>query len=203
MISKHREMITHIFNASNVLVSMLNDVRTFVETQCGELDVTPVIVNVHNLLEELLAAPQEKAREHGWTFDISMGSGIPEHIMCDPKYLTQLLEHLLNFPLGFTEKRGITVTATEGKERDATQAVMYDLSFAISYTDVAFSPETVHHIQQLLTQEGYDASSCKPDVWFTLTLSRQLSHALGGKFWLESKPEHEYIFRVLLPCEAI
>ena len=100
----------NIRNASNVLLSLVNDILDFTKIEAGKMEIIPVRYELRNLLNELVQSIGAKATEKGLGLELDVEPSTPNLLYGDELRLRQAITNLLTNAVKYTQKGGVTLS---------------------------------------------------------------------------------------------
>jgi len=182
-----------IFDASRLLLSIVNDVLDFSKIDANRLRVEQVPLDPRAVLASAVDVVRESAEGKGLVLAVDVADDLPAACLGDPLRLRQILLNLLNNAVKFTERGGLGVAA----ERDAD-----DLVVRVSDTGIGM---TEAQRQQLFTPfQQADSSTTRRfgGTGLGLSISRQLAQLMGGDIRVQSDPGVGSMFELRLPLRT-
>ena len=172
------------------LVSLIDDVLSFVRIETGrvEYDLTDVKVHAALLSLETMISPQVVASQLTY-----------QYVRCDPAVtvradrgkLDQILLNLLTNALKFTPAGGtITLSCEDSAEHVTIRVRDSGIGIAADRLDIIFSP---------FAQVNKDLTRQNDGIGLGLAISRDLAVGMGGQLTAESAPGAGSTFSLTLP----
>src|SRR5690554_1184144 len=166
------------------------------KTESGLLEIKSATIVVDDLLELLY----HHYRNRLWKTsrqDLELRLELPEKlttetvVLADYERLQQVLKHLLNNAIKFTEKGSITMGYTkEGQE----------VHLFVRDTGIGISPNKQKEVFEAFRQEDESRSKRYGGTGLGLTLCKTLTEAMGGQIELQSQKHEGSTFIIRLPA---
>ena len=190
------EFIHTINTSSEALVEIINNVIDISKIESGLLVIKSATIVVDDLLELLY----HHYRNRLWKTsrqDLELRLELPEKlttetvVLADYERLQQVLKHLLNNAIKFTEKGSITMGYTkEGQE----------VHLFVRDTGIGISPNKQKEVFEAFRQEDESRSKRYGGTGLGLTLCKTLTEAMGGQIELQSQKHEGSTFIIRLPA---
>ena len=119
------------------------------------------------------------AEEKGIAFEVDVDVELPEYSSTDLKRLEQVLKHMLDNAIKFTEKGKVKV--------DARRTDDNMLRICVRDTGIGLSKEQRAHLFRWFTQVDNTATRAYSGTGIGLTLGKRLVEQLGGRFRFDSE----------------
>ncbi len=196
-VRRHVEMIRQ---SAQSLLSVLNDTIDLARMECGKLEIDSKPFRLREALAPTLEIAGNLCREKGLSFISHFDPSIPEHMVGDPRRLSQILNNLLNNAIKFTEKGRVEFSARmaeslSGQSANASRTVR--VLFSVKDTGTGMPSSLQNGIHGILAQ-GKDIRGSHNNR-SGLHVARRLTHLLGGDIDFESLEKAGSTFRITLP----
>ena len=176
-----------IINASELLLSLVNDLLDWAKAEGSELKMTPEIVSATDIATNIVDEMKIQAQAKGLSL-ICMCA--PARVMADPSRLRQVIYNLVGNAIKFTPKGTITVTV----RNKGTRVII-----GVEDTGVGIAPENIEMIFERFKQvDGSDTRSFG-GFGLGLTIARRIVELHGGRLTVTSKPGEGSRFEFDLP----
>ena len=201
-----------IYQNGNHLLTLINDILELSRMEAHKLALYPDIVHFSNFIEEITGIYRLQAEQKNISFSYEAIGDLPVGINVDNKRLRQILIHILNNAIKFTDtgqvifrvviiidKRNYSVKkGTIPFDRKNSESVT--LRFEVEDTGVGMTPEQLKKIFLPFEQVG-DAIRQAEGTGLGLSISRQLVELMGGEIFVESEVNKGsfFCFEITLP----
>ncbi len=166
------------------LLQLINDILDFSKIEAGKLEMTVTELDLHRVVEEVVAFFGEQAHNKGIELAGHIDAGVPSSLRGDPVRLRQVLVNLLGNAVKFTEKGEVTVHVTS--EEESERSVL--LRVEVQDTGVGIAPDALGWIFNAFSQEDGSTTRRYGGTGLGLTIARQLVQMMGGKINVKSVP---------------
>ncbi len=190
----HADAIRTIRSQGQHLLRLVDDVLDLSRSEGAAVVLAREMVLLDSLLAELGAAIAPSARERGLDLALVRDPVAPATLTTDGGRLRQILHHLLENAVRFTERGEVRLEV-----RAARLGECYAVEFAVRDTGPGMSAEEQLRIFRPFTQLDASATRRTGGAGLGLVLARRLTELLGGALALESAPGAGSTFRVTLP----
>ncbi|MCA8966786.1 MAG: hypothetical protein KDC48_18035, partial [Planctomycetes bacterium] len=164
-----------IIAASDLLLSLVNDLLDWAKAEGSELKVTPEVILANDVAVNIVDEMKFQAQAKGLSL-ICMCA--PARVMADPARLRQVIYNLVGNAIKFTPKGTITVTV-----RNKGQRVI----IGVEDTGVGIAQENIDMIFERFKQvDGSDTRSFG-GFGLGLTIARKIVELHGGRLTVTSK----------------
>lgn len=153
----------------------------------------------------------KQAEQKGLRFNILTRDGVPKHVRCDRKRLGQVLGHLLENAIRFTERGEIAVELAgrsnlAGLCRDAPEnfpAGEYgDLFVSVRDTGIGILAEKIPVVFDRFSQVDGTSTRRYGGTGLGLAIAKELVELMGGSIGVESEPGKGSRFWFTLPLHT-
>jgi len=185
-----RDLAALAYKNSARLIRIVNDILDFESIEAGEAVFEARAIELRPLLEQVIAAHEERARRRG--VRITLATDAPSApVLADPLMLTRALAHLLENAVRLSPPQGEVLVALARR----------DGRVRITVTDHGPGiPETARkHIFHKFVQVDDADIRYREGAGLGLSLARAVIVRLGGTIEFESAPNVATTFRVELP----
>lgn len=191
---KSTELVTmaeNIKDSGNWLLRTLDSILTLSQLESGKVNPNPAETDMAPVILEVVNTFQAQARDK----EIYIKASVPETLMCisDQRLIRQIVMHLVDNAIKFTQTGGITVEAFFSTS-DPT-----NLNILVSDTGIGIPAKNVEMIFQGFRQVSEGMGRKFQGSGLGLTIVRKTIDLLNGTISLESEPGKGSIFRVMIP----
>ncbi len=181
-----------MYNSGNDLLGIINDILDLSKIESGRELAILESVELEELLAQTNGLYQSVAEDRGLRFTLTVDRACPDHLVTDRQRLGQILRNLLSNAFKFTHQGGVTLRVEKaGRDvsfEQALKGVSPDqvMAFSIIDTGVGIPAEKQKLIWEAFLQADGTTSREYGGTGLGLTISRELSHLLGGEIHLVS-----------------
>ena len=193
---EQRENARIVLDSGNSLLQILNDILDYSKLEAGKLDIESIDFDFRRVLEDVSALMASKATEKGIGLAVSCEDGVPAWLKGDPGRLRQVLLNLVGNAIKFTEKGGVTVTASARVEGGRAH-----VRVGVRDTGIGISKEAQSKLFGSFVQADSSISRRFGGTGLGLAISRRLVNAMGGDVSVQSEigKGSEFHFTLDLP----
>ncbi|WP_434627233.1 response regulator [Chromobacterium sp. CV08] len=182
------------------LLLLLNDVLDASKLESGKLELAPVTCNLGYLLRQIVSLMTAQAQAKQLMLNLELASEIPEWVELDPTRLRQILLNLLSNAIKFTERGGVTVSASSSPgavDGEATLLLM------IADTGIGMDPATMARLFKRFSQGDGSIARHFGGSGLGLEISQSLALLMGGRITATSVQGQGSCFQLALPLKLI
>jgi len=122
-----QDYVQIIENASQAMLTILNDLDSFNQLREGKVELLPSKVDLEQLLENLIMANFADGGKEGLDYILHMDPDLPEEVEADSERLTQLIHHLLQNAKRFTITGYILIKVTCPMKTDTIARLVFEV----------------------------------------------------------------------------
>ena len=192
------EGLDEALDRSQRLLETIDKVVDFTHVEAGTLDVHSAPCRLGGIIDDLRATFGYAAAEKGLTLEVHVAESVPPVIQTDAGRLSQILGHIVDNAIRYTEKGGVTLEiATEPADSWDTARLRFDVK------------DTGRGITRSQVGEVFQPFSTKKEptldagAGLGLTVAKQIARLLGGELDFESDPGEGCTFTLRLQVKRV
>lgn len=172
------------------LLRIVDDILDLSKVEAGKMLIETVEFSLPELLSDITALMSFRAHEKGIHFELKTLSLLPEKVFSDPTRIRQILTNVVGNAIKFTERGqvGLHIRYVDGF-----------LEFVVMDTGIGIGSDEQQKLFRPFNQADASTTRRFGGTGLGLILTRRLSEALGGEFFLKgSEPGKgsEFVARV-------
>ncbi len=140
-----RERAMDVKSASQILLSLINDVLDFSKIESGMLTIIPAEYRLTTLIRDLTLLSENRARAKSLNFELDIAPELPDGLLGDDLRLQQILTNLLTNAIKYTHEGNVVLQI--GGRRLSEDTVL--LHCAVVDTGSGIKPEDIDKLMQL------------------------------------------------------
>ncbi|MDY7015948.1 MAG: ATP-binding protein, partial [Cyanobacteriota bacterium] len=187
---RQADMVDRIFNNSQSLLEMLNEVLDFSKIEAGGVQLQPESFDANALVRLAVEELRSLAQRKNLTLDVRCSLSHSQ-IFNDRNGVHRILVNLLSNAIKFTETGTVTVEVEEIGS-DAIAIAVKDTGIGISQEDIGTIFDAFRQVDQTLTRQ-YAGTG------LGLAITQSLIEMMQGRIAVESEVGKGTAFRVELP----
>jgi len=193
-----REYIRTIHDSGQTLMTLINDILDLSKIEAGRMDIEWLDCSVQELLDHIDMLLRPQAERKDIDFEIHAEGDLPDVIRMDPTRLRQCLMNLVSNAIKFTECGHVYVQATVDRSDDEPM-----LRIDVEDTGIGIEAERCEAIFEAFSQADTSIGRLFGGSGLGLSITRQLTHLMGGTLTVESTPGRGSVFTLKLPLKAV
>ncbi len=192
------EYASVIYNSSNMLRSLVNDVLDISRIESGKMEITAAEYKLEELLLDCYNMISERAVRKQLAVNVHYDENLPAVLIGDVTHVRQVIINLLTNAVKYTEKGQIDfyVDGEAQKEKLLLHIKVKDTGIGIKETDL-------EHL--FLKFERFDmVHNCNIEgTGLGLHITKELTELMGGSISVESEYGKGSLFKVVLPQKKV
>lgn len=186
-----RDYATMIYEESNALLRILNDILDFSRIEAGKVVLDPVPYSVYELCAHIAEIARRQAERKGLAFHVVLPPGIPV-LFGDGGRLRQIVINLITNAIKFTKKGSVSLIVEA--ETAADQQIL--LRIHVRDTGVGIEPEKIPALFEPFIQGDSSTTRQHGGTGLGLAIVKRLVTLLNGEIDVTSEPGHGSTFTV-------
>ncbi len=187
-----------IINCGEALLNVIEDILDFSKIEANRMEVNPVPVDMHALVDDVCTLYSSKAREKALELAVRYVPGTEQFVYADPVRVRQILSNLINNAIKFTHKGHIAVTVSQERQ-GSTEEEEVRLQFAIKDTGIGIPVEAYERIFEKFSQGDASTTRDYGGTGLGLSISRKLAEIMKGDIEVESEVGRGSVFTFSVP----
>jgi len=180
---EQHENVEKISQAGNTLNNLINSMFNFASLDADKTKISATPMQFRNLLENIANTMREAAEKKGLTFSTQVSETVPEWLLGDVAHIREVLSHIVDNAIKFTQAGGVSITITAQQQDDE----LYKVLISVEDTGIGIKKEPHQLMKHGLSQIHQARSRQHGGVGIGLTLSRNLLERMGGCLEIESE----------------
>lgn len=184
----------NIREASESLLTLINDLLEITKIESGKFDVRKSEYSVQNLLRSVIIPARQKSVLKGLNFSVYIDQTIPNRLNGDVGKIKHILLNLLSNAIKYTEEGSVNIQVSmEGRTNDTC-----DLCIRVKDTGNGMKPEIIETIFDAYGAFERDAKELHLKTGLGLDISRRFAELMGGVLVCTSEvgKGSEFIFKL-------
>lgn len=195
-----RSYAHNIQNASQMLLSLINDVLDYSKIEAGRMEIVEGNYYLHTLVNDLVDVIQPKAEQKELLFLVRVDQYLPDVLCGDEGRIRQVLVNILNNAVKFT-REGKILFVVSGERDEENKTV--ELKFQVTDTGVGIRRADLPKLFQDFERLDIIKNRSIEGTGLGLSISYQLVRKMEGKLEVESTYGSGSTFTVTLPQKVV
>ena len=197
--AEQREMASTVTSASTSLLALIDDVLDVSRIEAGRMPVADVPFDLAELLHEVMAIVELRAKEKGLHVSLHVAARTPLDLHGDARHLREILLNLISNAVKFTATGYVAVAVDAVAVSDSGARI----SFKLSDTGIGIAPSAQGRIFEDFAQADDTIMNRFGGTGLGLAIARRLVLLLGGQLDLQSAEGAGSTFTVTLPFARV
>ena len=188
-----QEMVKNIYDSSNRLLKLINDVLDISKIEAGRLELVPEPFSVRLLAGNLKEQMEVLAFKKNIGFHMTIADDVPMVLHGDKTRIEQIIINLISNAFKFTDKGQV----------DLSFVWQDDLVIRVKDTGKGIAPHALDYIFEEFRQENETTQRTHGGTGLGLAICRKLAELMGGTIKVESTLDEGTTFTVRLPLKPV
>ncbi len=182
-----------VYNNSKLLLELINGLLDLAKIEAGKVVLSYETFTVSELLDEVVPAVEQLAKEKGLTLPYSVAPEI-DSLYADKAKTRQVLINILSNAIKFTDEGSVKLNVAESDG---------DVIFSVTDTGMGMKKGDLEVIFDSFKQVGPAQIAGYEGTGLGLAISKQFIEMQGGKIWAESELGKGSTFTFTLPKKRV
>jgi GAF domain-containing protein/DNA-binding response OmpR family regulator len=192
---KAQEPLQRVHRAGTHLLGLINQVLDLSKIEAGKLELSPEIVNLAPLIDEVIGTARQLAEQNQNRLVVETTDDLGS-LTVDPMRLRQILLNLLSNACKFTKQGEVTLRVREVVDGSSW------IEFAVADTGIGMTPEQQNRLFEEFSQADSSTAQRYGGTGLGLAITRKLARMMGGDVTVTSEPGKGSVFTVRLAASA-
>ncbi len=179
---KQKDFVLSIKKSAELLLSIVDDILTYSKIEAGKMIIDEIPFKLREEMDHAVKLLTPRAQEKNLTINLRIDDNIPDNIIGDPFKIRQIINHLGDNAIKFTE-RGLINLRIEQLENISGKL---RLQFVVEDTGIGIQKEDIDSIFSSFNQLNGTAARKFEGSGLGTTLSKQMVELLRGEIRVES-----------------
>ncbi len=197
--TEQKELATFINDSAHNLLSVLNELLDFSRLESGKLAVEESNFSIQQLIDEVLSSIRSAAARKGLTVSVAIDTAVPEKLSGDSRRVKQVLNHITQNAVKFTEKGSISIGVSLEKQVEHLAFV----KFSIIDTGIGISEEAIEQIFAPFVQADGSNTRKYGGVGLGLSISKRIVRLMSGTLGVTSEEGKGSTFWFTIPLQLV
>lgn len=192
------EYANNIKDASQTLLSLINEILDFSKIDAGKLDIVENEYSTRGMLKEVILGAQLRATKKDLSFDLDIDDDLPKRLIGDEVRIKQILNNLLSNAIKYTKEGNVTLSA-KGLETEKG----FVLEFSVKDTGIGIKKEDMERLFDSFQRLELGKNRYIEGTGLGLNITQQLVALMKGTIGVESEYGKGSCFTVRIPQQMI
>ncbi len=182
---KQLSQVESIRNSGKNLLKIINDILDLSKIEAGKIDITPIPVNLCDLLREIENLFAQKVKEKGIALSIDYEKIFSKTLSIDEVRFRQILFNLIGNAVKFTDKGYVSISIKNKKNSENEGSI--DLTVLVKDTGIGIPVDQQELIFAPFNQQPGQSVEKFGGTGLGLSITKKLVEKMGGNMSLESE----------------
>lgn len=192
------EYAIHIKSASQMLLSLINDVLDFSKIEAGKLQITETEYSLSSMIDDVTLGIEVRAKSKNLEMQLEIDKNLPSVLMGDEIRIKQILNNLLSNALKYTEAGSIKLSVEGIRSEDG-----FSLLLSVADTGVGIKKEDLGKLFDSFQRLELERNRFIEGTGLGLPITKQLVTNMNGTIEVQSIYGKGSCFTVRLPQQII
>ncbi len=195
---KVHDRLLKIENASQHLLSIINDVLDMSKIEAGKMVIYNEAFNLYELINNCVNLFSQQALDKNIKSILNIDSSLPQTVIGDEKHLQQIILNLYSNAIKFTNNNG-EIKVNVKLINNENDIILTE--FSVSDSGIGMSEDFIHSIFSPFEQESLYLQRKYKGTGLGLTISKNLVELMNGTITVKSKQNEGSTFTCLIPLK--
>jgi signal transduction histidine kinase len=183
------------------LLDLINDVLDYSRIEAGHLQIDNKVVDLVGVVDDVVGITSTTAQAKGLRLDVRLELPRPCWVQCDPQRLRQVLLNLLGNAVKFTDQGAVRLTVSASAFESGQ--TLRTFKFEVEDSGIGIAPESLPRIFEAFHQVDNSFGRRHGGTGLGLTISREISRAMGGDLTCRSELGKGSVFTFTAPLTSM
>lgn len=188
-----------IRDSAVALTALIDGILDFSELETGGIRLNPTEMNPVSILDDVGAVMRSRAAKKPIVIEIVRPGSLPLRCIGEDKRIRQVLMHLCENAIKFTEKGFVRISA----QYTPTSSSQGDITFNVEDTGIGIAREDLDFVFQPFTQVDGSLTRRHGGTGIGLSITKALVELMGGRIGVKSDPRVGSTFWFAVPADLI
>lgn len=170
------ELAQRLHLSGEALLEILNDILDLSKIEAGELQISPVAIDLHAEVNRVHELFLPLAVDKGLTFIVNFSPDVPKAVKMDPVRVRQCLSNLISNALKFTSDGSVIVDVSCDAPGESSQIIR----IRVTDTGIGIASAVRERIFEPFSQANSSTSRTYGGTGLGLPITRRLAAKMGG-----------------------
>ncbi len=189
-----RDYLQKIYDSSNALLGILNDILDYSKIEAGYLKVDREALSLSDLLQNTFQLFRSETELKGLDLTLEIAPNVPARVVGDWLRIGQVLNNLVSNAIKFTERGAVQIRLFRNGGSDGCPKLVFE----VTDNGIGMTAEQVGSLFQPFVQADASITRRFGGTGLGLAISRRLVRLMGGDIAVESRFGQGSLFRFML-----
>lgn len=190
--SEQLEYISTIKIASNILLSIINDILDISKIEAGQMLLESITFDLHKVIEDTVIAFTAIANDKNIEIDLFIDTDTPEYVKGDPTRFKQIISNLVSNAIKFTDYGEVQILVIGNGIKEGRHEVV----IKVIDSGIGISAHAQEHLFKPFDQGDSSTTRKYGGTGLGLSISKSIAEAMGGNITAESEEGKGAVFTI-------
>ncbi|MCL2193357.1 MAG: ATP-binding protein [Treponema sp.] len=193
------EAFSRIYNSSNLLLTIINDILDMSKVESGKMEIIPVVYETANLIVDTVQLNLMHVGSKNISFGLSVDENLPTHLIGDELRIKQILNNLLSNAFKYTAEGNISLSIEVDNAPVSNDGDMV-LVIRVSDTGQGMTGEDINRLFNAeFTRFNIQSNRAIQGSGLGMSIAHSFITMMQGEIKVDSVPGKGSTFTVRLP----
>ena len=192
------ELVETVRTSGDAFLKLIDNILDFSKIEAGELALEIEEFELRETVEMALNKIAPRAATKNLQLSLQLDEKTPNKLLGDVNRLQQIIDHLLDNAVKFTERGEISLSLSSRPQNER----QIELYFNVKDTGVGIPVERMDRLFESFSHVDF-SSKRRGSPGLGLVLGKQLCQLMGGTLWVESNANQGSTFHFTVIMEAL
>ena len=178
-----------------IMHNLLNDILDFSKIEAGRLNLEAIPFDPRKVIASVVDLQHLHAEEKSIQLSSWVADDVPVMVVGDPNRLRQIVLNLVSNAIKFTKYGEVAIECSAAEDgADLPDPRHVQLHFSVRDSGIGIEKEKIGMIFEAFTQSDSSTTRKFGGVGLGLNISSKLVAMMGGRIWVESRPNQGSTF---------
>ncbi|VVB73037.1 Methanogenesis regulatory histidine kinase FilI [uncultured archaeon] len=203
---EQRDYVQTVQSSGNSLLSVINDILDYSKIEGGKMELERRPFDLRECIEVALNMVRANATEKGLQLNYFLDPRVPISIKGDVTRLRQVLVNLLSNAVKFTDAGSVEIRAelcpNKATEPSVEPEKAEEIHFSVRDSGIGIAEDKQDRLFQSFSQIDSSTTRKYGGTGLGLVICKRLVELMGGRIWVQSKPQMGSTFHFTIQAEA-
>ncbi len=199
--AEQKELVTTVRQSGDEFLRLIDSILDFSKIEAGKLTLQPKMFTLRVLIDNLMEIARSKAKAKHLNLTLLYDDQAPKQVIGDVERLRQILIHLLDNAIKFTDHGEVLLSLTARNISTCQDKI--ELYITVKDTGIGIPFERRDRLFQPFTQVDTSTTRRHSGSGIGLALCKQLCQLMGGTLWVESEVNYGTTFHLTITLDLL
>jgi CheY-like chemotaxis protein/two-component sensor histidine kinase len=193
------EAFLRISDASNILLTIINDILDLAKVEAGKMEIVPAKYDVAGMIADTVQLNLMQVGNKPIEFKLSVDEAVPVSLIGDELRIKQILNNLLSNAFKYTNEGYVRLSiSTKPSSIDDEVYIIFN----VAESGIGMTSEQIETLFTEYIRANSQENRAIEGTGLGMSITNHLIGQMNGKYYVESQPGVGSLFTVLIPQKA-